>query len=92
MTQLLSAAGVHAAALLVYPGLITLVVAGVIIEAAWSSLSRGSRALPVFRIARPQIVHVAIALLAVLAVVQTAAPFNPVPPLERNVIVAVAAL
>jgi hypothetical protein len=92
VTQVLSAMGAHSIALLLYPGLVTLVAFGLIVEAAWSALSRSSQVLPGFRIARPQIVHVAVALLAVLAVVQTAAPFNPVAPAERNVIIAVAAL
>jgi hypothetical protein len=92
VTEVLGAAATHAAALLLYPGLVTLVAVGVVVEVIWSSISGGSQVLPAFRIARPQIVHVAVALLAVLAVVQTAAPFNPVPPAERNAIIAAAAL
>src|SRR5207302_9690116 len=53
---------------------------------------RGAQVLPAMRAARPLLVHVAVVLLAVLAVVQAAAPFNPVPLGERNVIVAAAAL
>lgn len=92
MTQLLAAAGAHAIALLLYPGLVTLVPIGVALEAAWSAMSSGSRALPSLRPTRPLIVNVAVVLLAILAVVQTGAPFNPVPPPERNAIIAVAAL
>lgn len=92
MTQILGAIFTHAVALLLYPGLVTLVAFGVLVEALWSLISRGSQVVPAVRLARPQIVHVAVALLAVLAVVQTAAPFNPVPLAERNVIIAAAAL
>jgi len=92
VTQLLAAAASHTVALLLYPGLVTLVLIGVAFEAIWSAVSGSSQRLPAPRIARPQIVYVAVALLAVLAVVQTGAPFNPVPPAERNVIIAVAAL
>jgi len=92
VTQLLAAAASHAVALLLYPGLVTLIAVGVALEATWSSVSRGSPIFLAVRRARPQIVYVAVALLAVLAVVQTGAPFNPVPPAERNAIIAVAAL
>lgn len=92
MTQLLAGSASHALALLLYPGLVTVVLVGILIEAAWSAVSGGSEILPARRLARPQIVYVAVAILAVLAVVQTGAPFNPVPPAERNVIIAVAAL
>ncbi len=92
MTQILSAIVTHAIALVLYPGLVTLAAFGVLVEAVWSSVSRSSQVAPGIHLARPQIVHVAVALLAVLAVVQTAAPFNPVPLAERNVIVAAAAL
>jgi hypothetical protein len=92
VTQLLAAAASHATALLLYPGLVTLILAGVVLESIWSAIAGGSAAPPAFRVARPQIVHVAVALLAALAVVQTGAPFNPVPPGERDVIIAVIAL
>ena len=92
MTQILGGLATHAAALLLYPGLLTVAASGLVIEILWSVISRGSELLPRFRVSRPQVVHVAVALLAVLAVTQTAAPFNPVPPPERNVIIAVVAL
>jgi hypothetical protein len=92
VTQVLGSIGTHTIALLLYPGLATVVAFGVVVEAIWSTVSRGSQVLPAIRAARPQIVHVAVALLAILAVVQAAAPFNPVPLAERNVIVAAAAL
>ena len=92
MTQLIASAISHAIALLLYPGLVTLVPLGIALEAIWSAVSGGSEILPSFRATRPQILHVAVALLATLAIVQTGAPFNPVPPAERNVIIAVIAL
>jgi hypothetical protein len=92
VTQVIASAASNTLALVAYPGLVTLVAVGVVIEALWSAVSRGSQVLPVFRFGRPQIVHVAVALLATLAVVQTGAPFNPVAPIDRNVVIAVAAL
>ena len=92
MTQLLAAVASHAIALVLYPGLAALVAVGVALEAAWSAISGGPRALPSLRLTRPLVVNVAVILLAVLAVVQTGAPFNPVSPPERNAIIAVAAL
>lgn len=92
MTQLIASAISHTIALLLYPGLATIVLLGIAVESLWSAVSRGSEIVPAFRVARPQILHVAVALLAMLAVVQTGAPFNPVPPAERNVIIAVVAL
>ena len=92
MTQLLAAAASGAVALLLFPGLVTLIPLGVGLEALWSLLSNTSEVLPAIRLARPQIVQVAVALLAALAVVQTGVPFNPVSPAQRDVIIAVAAL
>jgi hypothetical protein len=92
LTELLSAAASNALALLLYPGLVTLLPVGIALEVAWSTLSGGSQVVPRASLSRPQIVNVAVALLAVLAVVQTAAPYNPVPPAERSVIIALAAL
>lgn len=92
MSQVLTALATHARALLVYPGLPTVAVFGVAVEAAWSRIAGGSQILPSARPTRPTIVQVAVALLAVLASVQVAAPFNPIPPAERNVIIAAAAV
>lgn len=92
MTQLLAAVASHAVALLLYPGLVTMVPIGFALEAVWSATSGGPQTLPAWRLSRPLIVNVAVVLLAVLAVVQTGAPFNPVAPPERSAIIAVAAL
>jgi hypothetical protein len=92
VSQLFSAIATHALALLVYPGLITLAVFGFTLEALWSRIAGGAQAMPSPRFARAPIVQVAVALLAILAAAQVAAPFNPIPPVERNVIVAAAAI
>jgi hypothetical protein len=92
MTQALAAIATHALALVVYPGGITLALFGLAVESVWSRLSGGPQAMPRPSLARPLIVQVAVALLAMLAAVEVAAPFNPVPPAERNLIIAAAAL
>ena len=92
MTAVLAQVASHALALLAYPGLFTLAIFGLAVEAIWSALSGGAQLLPSPGRARPPIVQVAVALLAMLAAVEVAAPFNPVPPSERNLVVAVAAI
>ena len=92
MTQVLASIATHALALLVYPGLPPLALFGFLVEALWSRIAGGSDIVPRPRVARPPIVLVAVALLAVLAAVQVAAPFNPVPPAERNVVIAAVAI
>ena len=92
MTQLFSQIATHVVALLAYPGLASLAVFGFAIETLWSRIAGGAQKMPSPRLARAPIVQVAVALLASLAAVQVAAPFNPVPPVERNVIVAAAAI
>lgn len=92
MTQVVASIATHTLALLLYPGLLTVGVFGIAVEVAWSRLAHGSQVTPGIAFGRPPTVHVAVALLAVLAAVQVAAPFNPVPPAERNVIVALAAV
>jgi len=92
VTQIFSAIATHAIALLAYPGLPTLAAFGVGAEVAWSAIARSSQVLRSPRLGRPPIVQVTVGLLAILAAVQVAAPFNPLPPAERNVIIAAAAL
>lgn len=92
MTQVLAAIATHSLALLVYPGLPTIALFGFVVEAAWSRIAGGSPVIPRPHLARPPIVLVAVALLTMLAAVQVAAPFNPVPPAERNVIIAAVAI
>jgi hypothetical protein len=88
MTQILSALATHATALVLYPGLLTMVIFGFAAEATWMRVAQGQWVLPpAVRELRSPVVAT-VALFAVLAAVQLAAPFNPVPSVERNVIVA----
>jgi hypothetical protein len=92
VTQLLSSVAAHLIALVLYPGLLTLGAFGIAIEFLWASLARRSPGLPDVRRSRPPVVQVAVALLAMLAAVQFAAPFNPVPIEDRNVVIAAVAI
>lgn len=92
MSQLLSAAGAETLALLVYPGLIALGVFGFLIEVVWSVVARQDVALPNIRWRRPPTVQVIVALLAMLAAAQFAAPFNPAPAADRNLVIAAVAI
>ena len=92
MTQLLSAVAAQTFALLVYPGLITVVVFGFLIEVVWSALAGQDVALPNVRWRRPPTVQVIVALLAMLAAAQFAAPFNPAPAADRNLVIAAIAI
>jgi hypothetical protein len=99
VTQILAALATHSAALVLYPGLVTVVVFGVAVEIAWVRIAQGVWTLPallggdgagkgLFVRQRPSPVVATVALFAILVAVQLAAPFNPVPPAERNVVVA----
>jgi len=90
--QVLSALGTHSLALVVYPGLLTLMVSGGLMELLWIRLSTGRVARASLRPRRPTPVVVTVALCSMLAAVQLAAPFNPVPTEERNVVIAAVAL
>jgi hypothetical protein len=101
VTQILSALATHSLALVVYPGLLTVVVFGFAAEIAWTRVAQGKGgwSLPT-RLGgqgmgmgwpprgRPSPVVATVALFSILVAVQLAAPFNPVPSGERNVIVA----
>jgi hypothetical protein len=94
--------GAYAVALLLYPGLLTMGALGVAAEigAAWALVpERGgaaSAAAATLRALRPARalppLAAAAALLALAAATQLAAPFNPVPPAQRNALLAVVAL
>ena len=99
MTQILSALATHSLALAVYPGLLTILVLGFAAEIAWTRITQGRWVLPsplggewvgkgLPARDRPSPVVVTVALFSMLVAVQLAAPFNPVPSVERNVIVA----
>src|ERR1700693_6519478 len=92
MTQLLSALATHALALVLYPGLLTAVVFGGLAEIAWLSLAAGGWSWPDLPRRRPTPVLATVLVCSILAGVQLAAPFNPVPSEERSVVVAAIAL
>ncbi|HLQ62730.1 MAG TPA: hypothetical protein VK131_12795 [Candidatus Acidoferrales bacterium] len=88
--------GLHTLALVAYPGGLTLLAAGLLAEAgAGLVLGRGGwlpSARLLLRAATPHPLAVGAALFALLAATQIAAPFNPVPAPQRNLLVALAAL
>jgi hypothetical protein len=92
VTQLLSALAAHSLALVVYPGLLTVAIFGGVAEIAWTRISLGRFVLPDRLGPRPSAVVATVSLCAILAVVQIAAPFNPVPSEERNLVIAAIAL
>ena len=88
MTQILSALATHTVALVLYPGLLTMAVFGFAAEVAWKRVAQGRWVVPANARELRSPVVATVALFAVLAAVQVAAPFNPIPSVERNVIVA----
>ena len=92
MIQVFSALATHTLALVVYPGLLTVIALGGVVEAAWTAFTRGRWALAGLPRGRPTPVLVTIGMCSMLAAVQLAAPFNPVPSEERNLVVAAIAL
>ena len=92
MIQVLIGIATHAAALLLYPGLAATVAFGLVAELAWLRASRrGPETLELPR-RRPSPVIATVLVCSVLAAVQLAAPFNPVPGEERSVVLAATAL
>jgi hypothetical protein len=92
VTQILSALATNSLALVVYPGLLTVVVFGFGVEVAWARVAYGGWMLPERPRERPSPVVATVALFSILVAVQLAAPLNPVPSAERNVIVAAVVL
>ena len=92
MIQLLLGAGAHAVALALYPGLITMAAFGALVELAWMRITRRPWSWPELPRRRPSPVVATVAVCGVLASVQIAAPFNPVPGDERSVVLAAVAL
>jgi hypothetical protein len=88
----LVALATHTLALVVYPGLLTTVVFGGLTELASTRITWGGWLWPDFPRRRPTPVLATVLVCSVLAAVQLAAPFNPVPSEERSVVVAVVAL
>ena len=91
MITLLTGIAMHAVALLLYPGLLTMVVFGALVELAWMRISGGG-GLPDLPRRRPTPVVATVAVCAVVAAVQVAAPLNPVPGAERSVVLAAVGL
>ena len=92
MIQILSGIATHALALLLYPGLAAMLAFGGLAEIAWARVSVGRREVADLPRRRPSPVAATVLLCSVLAGVQLAAPFNPVPGEERSVVLAAAAL
>ncbi|HKW69800.1 MAG TPA: hypothetical protein VJP81_04390 [Candidatus Dormibacteraeota bacterium] len=92
MIQILSGIATHAIALLVYPGLAVMVGLGACVELLWMRLSTSVWEWPDLPRRRPSPVVGTIALCAVLAAVQLAAPLSLVPGEERSVVLAAIAL
>lgn len=92
MTQVLAALATHTLALVVYPGLLTALIFGGVAEIAWTRITRGGWSWPDFPRRRPTPVLATVLVCSILAAVQLAAPFNPVPSTERSVVVAAVAL
>src|SRR5258706_7112799 len=92
MAQLLSALGAHTLALVVYPGLLAAAVFGGLVEGAWVRITQGGWSSPDFPRRRPTPVLATVIVCSILTDVQLAAPFNPVPSDERNLVVAAVAL
>jgi hypothetical protein len=92
MIQLLTALATHTLALVLYPGLLTVVVFGGVVERVWAAATRSAWSMSGLPRRRPTPVLATIAMCAILCAVQVAAPFNPVPSSERNLVIAAAAL
>jgi hypothetical protein len=90
--QFLGQLATHIAALLLYPGLVTMAVFGSAVESIWVRISEKRWIPPEVPWHRPSAVLATVALSSMLASVQLSAPFNPVPSDERNLIVAAIAL
>jgi len=88
MTRILIQLATHSAALLLYPGLVTIAVFGTAAESVWVRVSERRWVLPELPWHRPSAVLTTVALSSMLVAVQLAAPFNPVPSDERNLIIA----
>lgn len=92
MIQTLLAIATHAVALLVWPGLLSIVAAGAVVELLWLRISRRDWQWPEPPRRRVTPVLATVALGSVLAAVQMAAPLNLVPGDERSVVLAATGL
>ena len=85
MIQILSGVATHAVALLLYPGLAAILAFGGLVELVWMRLSVPEPGWPELSRRRPTPVAGTIAVGAILASVQLAAPYNLVPGEERKI-------
>lgn len=92
MIALLLSIGSHAAALLLYPGLATMVAFGLPVELVWMRVIAREWDRPELPRKRPSPVVGTVAIAAVVASVQVAAPLNPVPGDERSIVLAAVGL
>lgn len=92
MAQVFAALAAHSVGLVVYPGLITAILVGYPAEITWAAISSGRWSWPEIRRRRPTPVLATVVVCSILADVQLAVPFNPVPSDERSVVVAAIAL
>lgn len=92
MTQILSSVATDTLALVVYPGLLTAAIFGLLAELTWTRITGGGSSKPDLPRRRPTPVLATVIVCSTLAAVQLAAPFNPVPSDERSVVVAAIAL
>jgi hypothetical protein len=90
--QFLSSLAAHSLALVVYPGLLTILLLGALPEVVWTRLIGGGSSWRGVPRRRPTPVQAAVAVGSILASVQVAAPFSPMPADERSVVIAAAAL
>jgi len=88
MTQALTQLATHTAALLLYPGLLTIVLFGSAAETMWVYITDRRWESPRQLWRRPSAVQSTVVITSMLASVQLSAPFNPVPSDERNLIIA----
>lgn len=92
MVQALTGAASHLLALALYPGLLTMLAFGALIEAVWTRLVVRGGEWPELPRRRPSLPVVTVALCAMLAAVQLAAPLSPMPDQERSAVLAAAGL
>src|ERR1700730_797528 len=90
--SILTALATHTWALVVYPGLLATLVFGGVAEIAWTRITTGGWMWPDPPRRRPTPVLATVLVCSILAAVQLAVPFNPMPSEERSVVVAAIAL
>jgi hypothetical protein len=88
--QIITALATHSLALVVYPGLLTVAAFGTVAESVWTRLTVG--AWPPMPRRRPTVLISTVGLCVILAAVQLAAPFSPMPADERSVVVVAVAM